>query len=181
MSKGFKKRKDKAPEFARRKRAFDSVMAHYRSLNTIRLGAMNYGGGDAGSIYAARPKPIDYKIDCDRVFTHCLKSRSEQERFAKAYVFYDSEVPIDREIRAQSILGDQRHSLEQGVGALFVKRELYPASKYFLVIRGKKVKRQVGKSRPCPVMPVAETVDIEPIEDAIQDVVEERQLRSYEG
>ena len=185
-----KAKKNKAPEFTLRKRAFDAVMAHYRSLSTVRLSAMSYGNGCAGSFYAARPKAIDYKIDCDRVFIKCLKSRSEQERFAKAYIFYDSDDPIDREIFAQSILGDKRHTLEQGIGALFLKRGLYPAVKYFRAIRGKKVKpRQVKltsfKTRmlESPVRAeVAEVIDVEPkeIEEGVaQD--EAVALSSYEA
>ena len=167
----FKAKRNKAPEFALRKRAFDAVMGHYRSLSTVRLSAMSYGGGCAGSFYAARPKAIDYKIDCDRIFTKCLKSRSEQERFAEAYIFYDSDDSIDREIFAQSILGDKRHTLEQGIGALFLKRELYPAVKYFRAIRGKKVKPQQVKltfKKRMHEWPeraeVAEAVDVKPKE-----------------
>jgi hypothetical protein len=180
----FKAKKNKAPEFALRKRAFDAVMAHYRSLGTVRLSAMSYGNGCAGSFYAARPKSIDYKIDCDRVFIKCLKFRSEQERFAKAYIFYDSDDPIDREIFAQSILGDKRHTLEQGIGALFLKRELYPAVKYFRAIRGKKVKPQFKtRMHEWPVRAeVAEVVEVNPKEieeGVVQD--EAVALSSYEA
>lgn len=58
-------------------------------------------------------------------------------RFHRAYTLYDSEDVIDIEKHAQKVLGDRRHSVEQRVGAEFIRRKIYPVQGkgYFYAVR----------------------------------------------
>jgi hypothetical protein len=93
---------------------------------------MNYGNGAGGSWNNAKPTALDFKIDCDICFAKCCKAMSS---FRAAYIDYDSEDSIGREMHAQKIMGDGRRGLEQGLGALLIKRGIYPSSNYFQSIR----------------------------------------------
>lgn len=131
------KKKRKPPKFAANKKAFDSVMQAYREAMSVGiLGAMQYGDSSGSSMpNKAKPTPLDFRCDVDRVITKCNKTPLALFNFNNAYVWYDSDDSIDMEIHAQKTLGDMRHGLEQGMGAEFAKRKLFPTSKYFKSVR----------------------------------------------
>lgn len=134
------KQKKKSPPYAKRKLAFDDVMQAYRDSQVAPLSAIQYGDAAGGTRYAAKPTLTDFKCDVERVITKCVNGKSmiEKLNFLKAYVWFDSEDAIEREMHADKVIGEGRHSLEQGMGALFIKRHLYPTKGkggYFHVIR----------------------------------------------
>jgi hypothetical protein len=136
-----KPKKKKPPKFAANKRAFDSTMQSYRTANVVVLSAMQYTDGDGPtSRYEAKPTPTDFRCDVDCVITKCVKHVKRLVRFTMTYIYYDSIDPIDMEIYADKMMGPTRHGLEQGMGAEFIKRNLYPSSKYFKAVRQRRAR-----------------------------------------
>lgn len=130
------KLKTKKPQFAKRKAAFDDVMQAYRDSQIAPLSAIQYGDSSSGTRYEAKPTLTDFKCDVERVIAKCVKT--EKINFLKAYVWFDSEDAIEREIHADQIIGEGRHNLEQGMGAEFIRRHIHPTKGkggYFNVIR----------------------------------------------
>lgn len=110
-------------------------MQAYRDCQVAPLSAIQYNDGSGGTRYAAKPTLTDFKCDVERVIKKCVKSR---QVFYLAYVFFDSEDAIEREVYADKLVGEGRHNLEQGMGAEFLKRRLHPTKGkggYFHVIR----------------------------------------------
>lgn len=129
----------KPPQFAKRKKAFDEVMEKYRAVLGFGLGevgAVNISSGGKSSPNFVRPVPTEFRCDVEKVIEKCVTTPGDMERFEMAYVRYDSDNPIEMEVRAQAIMGSMRHGLEQGIGALFIDRGIYPiAGSYFLTVR----------------------------------------------
>ena len=135
------KSKKQKPQFAKRKKAFDAVLEAYRSAgDTGGIGAMVIGAGGKGVMNPIRPTLADFRADVDRVINKCI-SREQFElrlRFKAAYILFDSVSSIDCEVFAEKIMGSMRHGLEQGIGALFISRGIYPMygrGGYFTSIR----------------------------------------------
>ena len=130
------KPKKKSPPYAKRKRAFDDVMQAYRDSQVAPLSAIQYGDSAGGTRYAAKPTLTDFKCDVERVIHKCVKTG--KINFLKAYVWFDSEDTIEREMHADQVIGEGRHNLEQGMGAEFIKRRLHPTKGkggYFHTVR----------------------------------------------
>ena len=135
-------KKKPKPLFAARKKAFDRVMEAYRSAKDTNggIGAMVIGAGGKGVMNPVRPTLTDFRADVDRVINKCI-SREQFElrlRFKAAYILFDSVSSIDCEVFAEKIMGSMRHNLEQGIGALFKDRGIYPMygrGGYFTSIR----------------------------------------------
>jgi hypothetical protein len=130
-------KKRKVPKYGVNKKAFDTVMKAYRETMVIgTVGAIRYGASKGSSLpNKAKPTPLDFRCDVDRVITKCNKTPLALFNFNNSYVWYDSDDTIDIEIHAQKLLGNMRHGLEQGMGAEFVKRKLFPTAKYFKSVR----------------------------------------------
>lgn len=129
------KPKKKNLPYAKRKAAFDDVMQAYRDSQVAPLSAIQYGDSSGGTRYAAKPTLTDFKCDVERCIAKCAENL---RLFSIAYVWFDSEDPIEREVYADHVVGEGRHSLEQGLGALFIKRGIYPTKGkggYFHTIR----------------------------------------------
>lgn len=134
-----KSRKQK-PQFANRKRAFDGVLAMYRQAQDVTggMGAVNISEGGRGVSNPVRPSLTDFRCDVEKVINKCVKAQDAVVRFRAAYINYDSEDPIDIERYADKVIGEGRHGLEQGIGALFIKHGIYPLhgkGGYFTTIR----------------------------------------------
>lgn len=132
------KPKKKSPPYARRKRAFDEVLAAYRDSQIAPLSAIQYGEKGTATRYAAKPTLTDFKCDVERVIKKCIKEPRVFGLFVLAYVCYDSDDVIEREVYADKVIGEGRHNLEQGLGAEFIKRKIYPTrgkGGYFTAIR----------------------------------------------
>jgi len=133
-------KKRKSPQFAKRKHAFDSVLDSYRAARGIQVGvsAVNLGSGGKGTANPVRPTLVDFRCDVERVFNKILKSESAWDAFRQAYLDFDSEDYIERGMHAQKIYGEAMQNLEQGMGAEFIKRGIYPMhgnGSYFKTIR----------------------------------------------
>ena len=128
-------RKKKPAQFAKRKRAFDNVMATYRaSQKTIGgLGATVFTFSGHGLTPPAKPSLADFRVDVEKVVEGIIP-KSFLTRFRLAYYLFDSESPLDCEVYAEKVFGSIRHGYEQKIGAEFLKRGLTKG--YFLYIRG---------------------------------------------
>jgi hypothetical protein len=125
-----KSQKSKKPQFAARKKAFDAVLEAYRSAKDVTggIGAAAIGEGGKGVSNPVKPSLTDFRCDVDRVINKCVPESDKvmRLRFRLAYIEFDSENPIDMEVMAEKVIGSGRHNLEQGMGAEFIKRGLYP-------------------------------------------------------
>jgi|SRR5208282_1084899 len=140
--KSLAREKSKKPQFAKRKRAFDSVMECYRSAKDTNggIGAMVIGAGGKGVMNPVRPTLTDLRCDVDTVVNKCIPREQVETRlrFRAAYILFDSVSSIDCEVFAEKIMGSMRHNLEQGMGAQFIARGIYPLygkKGYFTTIR----------------------------------------------
>lgn len=130
-----KRQPKKSKPYGKNKRSFDAVMAAYRNFSVVSISAVPIGGGARGVTSPKKPTPVEFRCDVDRAIKLRLKGATI-EQFREAYIEYDSEDSIEMEMHAQSVLGNQRHSIEQRLGAEFVHRGIYPIRKgYFHVVR----------------------------------------------
>ena len=122
------KKNQKRPQFAKRKRAFDETLAAYRNARdyTGGLGAISISDLGKPAKNLAKPSLTDFRCDVEQVLNKVLKTAQIKTDFLSAYIYFDSEDVIEMEMNAQNILGDMRHGLEQGLGALFIKKGIHP-------------------------------------------------------
>lgn len=139
------KNQKKPKEFAKQKKAFDSVLNYFRSLSGLgSISAVNLeSAGGRGTPNLARPSPIDFRVDCHKVFKKIVPSRA-MARFLRVYTVEECRTELIQEMIADKVLGPSRHSYEQRIGAEFIKRHIFPVQGrggYFTTIkqRGNKV------------------------------------------
>ena len=121
------KSKKKPPQFAARKKAFDRVLEAYRDAKDAGgIGAIAMGDRGKGVSNPARPSLTDFRCDVSKVVNKCVTNPIDRLRFQLAYIEFDSESSIECEMFAEKIIGSSRHGLEQGCGAEFIKRGIYP-------------------------------------------------------
>jgi hypothetical protein len=133
-------RKKKVKNYSRSKRAFDSVFSHYRSLSTTTsIPAVNAAAGSKPSRNPAKPTPLDFKVDVDRV-VNIVVSEKNRRRFYVAYGGRWTDDQLEVERLADKLLGGVRHSYEQRLGDQFIKRGLFPVQGhgYFWSVRGQR-------------------------------------------
>lgn len=124
--------KKKPRNFARNKKAFDDVMQHVRDLGVPQLGAvhaMNMAtSGSAAPRNPAKPTLVEFRCDVFMAIKAACPKDIDLKQFFLAYVLGDADQDdsIAREIHAQKLLHDRRHSVEQRIGAEFLKRKLFP-------------------------------------------------------
>ena len=85
-----------------------------------------------------KPTLVDFRCDTERVFAKILKTSAARRAFREAYLDFDSEDYIERGMHAQKIYGEAMQNLEQGMGAQFIARGIYPMhgpGSYFRTIR----------------------------------------------
>jgi len=122
----------KSKNYRLNKQAFDQVIDFYRKFIDAKLGSNGVlnpeqvGSGGGGSKNPAKPTPLDFKSDVELVIKAKLPKFVTLREFEKTYVQYDSEDEIEREVYAQKLLGDKRHSVEQRLGEEFVRRGIFP-------------------------------------------------------
>jgi hypothetical protein len=127
-----KKKQLPKKEFAKNKRAFDGVMNHVRLLGRPWLSpshAVNPESvGSGGSRNPAKPNAVEFWSDVFLAVKATCPKDITLVRFFLAYVLGDADVEDDimRELHAQRTLGDRRHSVEQRVGAEFLRRNISP-------------------------------------------------------
>lgn len=108
-------------------------------VSTIGASKLPTGGGGKSSPNPAKPSVVDFRADVMKVVNAKLPKDVTLSKFLAAYVLYDSEDAIEREVHAQKHLGDRRHSVEQRLGEEFIKRGIYPVQGrgYFYALRRK--------------------------------------------
>jgi hypothetical protein len=122
------KPKKKRPAYAARKKAFDDVMSAYRDAKDVTGGVGSTAISDCsgGTPNPAKPSLADFRCDVERVIHKCVSAGGLMARFTSTYIMFDSDNPIDIERFADKVIGSGRHNLEQGIGAEFIKRGIYP-------------------------------------------------------
>lgn len=129
--------KSKKKEFAKNKKAFDAVMAHYRSLSGIgSISAMNMAAATKGSPNPARPTPLDFRCDVDKAIKKIVPLKWRQ-MFRAVYIRIEAETSIEQEMLADRMIGGARHSFEQRLGEQFNQKKIFPVQGrgYFHTIR----------------------------------------------
>jgi len=126
------KKKQAPKEYRKNKAAFDGVLKHVRLLGRPWLSpshAVNPESvGSGGSRNPAKPNPVEFWSDVFLAVKATCPRDVTLVRFFLAYVLGDADVDDDilRELHAQRTLGDRRHSVEQRVGAEFIRRGISP-------------------------------------------------------
>ena len=99
-----------------------------------------------------RPTGSGSQIGHDLVLRKCIPDPVLMVRFRLAYCQYISDSEIEREKFADKMLGSMRHGLELGIGALLIKNEIYPLSKYFRTIRKAPAGCSFGSVQPAAIV-----------------------------
>lgn len=97
------------------------------------LGAVNpEAGAIRGSNYRNPLKPLTLEVWCDvqAAIKAVLPKAVSWAKFEVTYLRWDSESETERNTHAYKMLGGRCHSVEQRVGAEFIRREIYPLGKY---------------------------------------------------
>ena len=112
------------------KRAFDAVLNHVRKIGRPWLSpshAVNPElAGSGGSRNPAKPNLVEFWADVFLAVKASCPRDVSLVKFHLAYTLYDSEDVIENELHAHRTIGDRRHSVEQRVGAEFIRRGIYP-------------------------------------------------------
>lgn len=126
-------KKQQPKNFAKNKKAFDVVMRHLRDLGRPQIGGVGavnpaQGGGKPAPRNPAKPTPVDFRCDVFMAIGAACPKDIDLVQFFLAYVLgeADQEDDIAREMHAQKLLHDRRHSVEQRLGAEFIRRGLFP-------------------------------------------------------
>jgi hypothetical protein len=134
--------KKKPVEYRKNKAAFDAVMSKLREFGRPTLGGLGAvnlerTGGSPSSQNPARPTPVDFRADIFRVVALRIPKDINLVAFHIAYTLWDSEDQLEQELHAQKTLGNRRHSVEQRLGAEFIRRGIFPVmgKGYFYSIR----------------------------------------------
>ena len=97
------------------------------------LGAVNpEASRSKGSNYRNPLKPMALEFYCDAVLAirAVLPKAVSWAKFELTYLWFDSESETERNTHAYKALGGKCHSVEQRVGAEFLRRGIYPLGKY---------------------------------------------------
>ena len=130
-----KSKKQKPVNFAERKKAFDLVLRSYRSAKDTGVGASNWSEATATSKNPAKVSLTEFRAEVELVIESIITDYSSLLYFYTAYIKFDSEDELEREIFSEKMLGVKRITLEQKVGAELIKRKIFPLKAYFNSIR----------------------------------------------
>ena len=125
-------KKKKVPNYAKQKSAFDQVLAAYRrSRSSNGIGAASWSASKgATALDPAKPNMQEFRADVEKV-VEALVAVKYHQWFWAAYSWFDSDDAIERELFAQYLVGDRRHSWEQRLGAKFIEVGLFTPAAYF--------------------------------------------------
>lgn len=133
------KRHDEKPKkttaYAKNKKAFDEVMLRLRGLGNPKLGpvgAIDFAkaGGSPAAKNPAAPTAVDFRCDVLMAIKAAMPKGVRLSKFILAYMLWDSEDAMEQNIFSQKVLGGRVHSVEQRVGAEFVRRGIWPDQAY---------------------------------------------------
>lgn len=124
----------KTTAYAKNKRAFDDVMNRLRGLGSPKLGpvgAIDFSKtGGASPRNPAAPTTVDFRCDVLMAIKAAMPKGVRLTKFIQAYMLWDSEDALEQNIFSQKILGGRVHSVEQRIGAEFVRRKIWPDQAY---------------------------------------------------
>jgi hypothetical protein len=125
----------KTTAYQKNKKAFDDIMNHLREMGRPRLaplGAMNMekSGGSPSSRNPVAPLPIEFYCDGMLAIQAALPKGVRLSKFIQAYLLWDSDDAVEKNVFAEKVLGGRVHSVEQRVGAEFVRRAIWPEAAY---------------------------------------------------
>lgn len=93
------------------------------------MGAINpeaAGGKGPNVKNPVTPLPLDFWCDVLLAIRAVLPRGVSLKNFMLAYIVYDSEDELERNMHAVKVLGGRAHSVEQRLGAEFVRRQIWP-------------------------------------------------------
>lgn len=124
----------KTTAYRENKKAFDVTILHLRRMDTPhlgQLGAMDFRKvGSASARNPIAPSPVEFRCDVILAIRAAMPKGVSLKNFILAYLLYDSDDEIERNVYAQKILGGRVHSVEQRIGAEFIRRGIYPEAQY---------------------------------------------------
>lgn len=128
-------RPKKTQAYAKNKKAFDDVMTRMRRMGSPKLGplgAMNFAkaGGSPSAKNPVAPNLVEFRCDVMMAVRAAMPKGVSLAKFVQAYLLYDSEDVIEQNVFAQKVMGGRVHSVEQRIGAEFVRREIWPEAQY---------------------------------------------------
>jgi hypothetical protein len=96
-------------------------------------GAVNLGGGSGApsSKNNVAPTLVEFRCDVLLAIKASMPRGVKLSNFFLAYLLYDSEDELERNTFAAKVLGGRVHSVEQRIGAEFVRRAIWPEMVYF--------------------------------------------------
>jgi hypothetical protein len=124
--------KKQVPEYAKNKKAFDSVMGYLRRMGQPQLGPVGAvnperaGSGNASAKNPAKPSMVDFRCDVFMAIKAAMPRGVNLVDFHIAYTLFDSDDEIERNVHAEKVLHGRCHSVEQRLGAEFIRRKLFP-------------------------------------------------------
>lgn len=131
---GLKQNHKPITAYRRNKQAFDAIVKHIvrmgRPLNGP-PGAVRLGGTSESVRNPIEPTPVEFRCDVFLAVKAAMPRGIRLANFFLAYIVYDSDDDIERGVHAQKVLGGRMHSVEQRVGAEFVRRGIWPQKEYF--------------------------------------------------
>ena len=134
--------------YRKNKQAFDQVMLYLRRMDAPQLGAvaaMDFAkaGGSPAPRNPIAPSPVEFACDAVLAIQAAMPKGVNYYRFMASYFFFDSDDEIERSVFAQNILGGRLHSVEQRIGAEFVRRAIWPIAVYMYPPRVKRPRGSV--------------------------------------
>lgn len=138
----------KTTAFQKNKKAFDVVMLHLRRMDRPflgPLGAMNFekAGGSPCPKNPIAPNGVEFRADVMLAIRAAMPKGVRLSNFLLAYLLYDSDDEIERNVFAQKVLGGRVHSVEQRIGAEFVRRGIWPQAGYMFPPRQERPRSSV--------------------------------------
>lgn len=125
----------KTTAYKKNKKAFDVIVLHLRRMDCPQLGslgAMNFDEACRSSTTRnpIAPNAVEFRCDVLLAIKAAMPKGIRLMNFILAYLLYDSDDEIERGVYAQKILGGRVHSVEQRIGAEFVRRGIWPEEAY---------------------------------------------------
>ena len=122
-------------DYQKNKKAFDQIVRRLRRLGTPKLGsvgAMNPEkvGGSPSAKNLIAPTPVDFKADVLLAVKATLPRGVSLKNFILSYLLFDSDDEIECGLYVRKVIGDRMHSVEQRVGAEFIRRGIWPLGAY---------------------------------------------------
>lgn len=110
----------------------DAITGHYTALKNRSSIAATKNNFDEGSATTnpARPNPIDFFCDVELIVVMILKEDDLVAKFEDTYIFESTE---------DAFTVQERADLEQRLGRAFRKHGISPVSRYFTIIKQKRL------------------------------------------